>query len=140
MKWINVLIICALTVSCVQLPPYKEEPAVVGYNNLYSDIEFRQYVDNANTALLMYFNYVRALNKIAITRGWKPPDRNPICEHIPWGVMRIPPPLSIPNTAKSSEEINEHLVSYIKLTRELYTLQREEFENLEKYAKELCSY
>lgn len=138
MKKIATLLACVVCASCTHFtqPVGEAKPSV----SIYSDGDFRQYVDDANIALLVYFNYVRTLNKIAIGRGWKPPDRAPICEHVPWGMMRLPPPLIIPDSVRTADEINEHLVAYIKLTRELYTLQKEEFENLEKYANELCSY
>lgn len=121
--------------------PEEEETVMVGDVVYYAnEEEFKFYVDRINIDLYFLFNYTRALNKLAKSRGVEPAAVKPICEFVEWGRLRDPPDFKFSKNINSLEEMNGELVEYIKVTKELYKLQADEFKNLEAVARELCTY
>lgn len=80
------------------------------------------YVDQFNWYLIYTYTYTRFINEYAKSRGWSPPDVNPVCRLADGSTYDDLPAFAPSRDSQDSpEQFQKELVKYIKKLRKAYT-------------------
>lgn len=113
-------------------------PSITNKNYDLSTVSgLRDYTSAVNWYMYYVFGYTRFLNKMAMAKGWIPPDIDPLCEAGKWTVLGEAPVLTL-DDVKKKEDFIPILTEHIRDTNALYNAQKKDYEELERMFRKLC--